>query len=141
MRACAQVGKGKVVRVSGIEGQGRTATVLLRGSNKLVLEEAERSLHDALCAHATHPSLCLTPEPLASSKGWCHTPCSREHARCTCYALRAPQVQHSGACKCSPVGWCKYLWAASQCDRWLGRHGTDLTKGHTPHQAILCVIS
>ena len=44
-----QVGKGKVVRVSGIQRQGRTATVLLRGSNKLVLEEAERSLHDALC--------------------------------------------------------------------------------------------
>lgn len=44
-----QVGKGKVVKVSGIAHQGRTATVLLRGSNKLVLEEAERSLHDALC--------------------------------------------------------------------------------------------
>jgi chaperonin GroEL (HSP60 family) len=45
----AQVGKGKVVRVSGIASQGRTATVLLRGGNKMVLEEAERSLHDALC--------------------------------------------------------------------------------------------
>ena len=44
-----QVGKGKVVKVTGIERAGRTATVLLRGSNKLVLEEAERSLHDALC--------------------------------------------------------------------------------------------
>ena len=30
-------------------GQGRTASVLLRGSNKMVLEEVERSLHDALC--------------------------------------------------------------------------------------------
>lgn len=44
-----QLGKGKVVKVHGIKGQGATATVLLRGSNKLVLEEAERSLHDALC--------------------------------------------------------------------------------------------
>ena len=44
-----QVGKGKIVKVSGIKDQGRTASVLLRGSNKLVLEEAERSLHDALC--------------------------------------------------------------------------------------------
>jgi len=35
--------------VTGILNQGRTATVLLRGSNKMVLEEAERSLHDALC--------------------------------------------------------------------------------------------
>ncbi|CAL5224628.1 g7345 [Coccomyxa viridis] len=43
------VGKGKVVKVTGIENPGRSATVLLRGSNKLVLEEAERSLHDALC--------------------------------------------------------------------------------------------
>ncbi len=43
------MGKGKVVKVSGIERASRTATVLLRGSNKMVLEEAERSLHDALC--------------------------------------------------------------------------------------------
>ncbi|KAK9814146.1 hypothetical protein WJX72_001254 [[Myrmecia] bisecta] len=43
------VGKGKVVKVTGIQDKGRTATVLLRGSNKLVLEEADRSLHDALC--------------------------------------------------------------------------------------------
>ncbi len=43
------MGKGKLVKVTGIERAGRTATVLLRGSNKLVLEEAERSLHDALC--------------------------------------------------------------------------------------------
>ncbi len=44
-----QVGKGRIVEVTGIKDIGRTATVLLRGSNKLVLEEAERSLHDALC--------------------------------------------------------------------------------------------
>jgi hypothetical protein len=44
-----QVGKGKVVKVTGVANPGRTATVLLRGSNKLVLEEADRSLHDALC--------------------------------------------------------------------------------------------
>ena len=45
----AEIGRGKVVKVTGIANKGRTATVLLRGSNKLVLEEAERSLHDALC--------------------------------------------------------------------------------------------
>ncbi len=45
----SQVGSSKVVRVHGIHNIGRTATVLLRGSNKLVLEEADRSLHDALC--------------------------------------------------------------------------------------------
>lgn len=43
------VGKSRVVRASGIKNQGATATVLLRGSNKLIIEEAERSLHDALC--------------------------------------------------------------------------------------------
>ena len=28
---------------------GRTITILMRGSNKLVLDEADRSIHDALC--------------------------------------------------------------------------------------------
>lgn len=45
-----QLGKGgKVVKITGIQDKGRTATVLLRGSNKLALAEADRSLHDALC--------------------------------------------------------------------------------------------
>lgn len=35
--------------MTGVASRGRTATLLLRGSNKLVLEEAERSVHDALC--------------------------------------------------------------------------------------------
>ena len=43
------VGGSKVVKFSGIENQANTSCVLLRGSNKLVLEEAERSLHDAQC--------------------------------------------------------------------------------------------
>lgn len=28
---------------------GKTVNILMRGSNKMVIEEAERSLHDALC--------------------------------------------------------------------------------------------
>ena len=28
---------------------GRTVTILMRGSNRLVLDEADRSVHDALC--------------------------------------------------------------------------------------------
>lgn len=44
-----QCGTGKIVKISGIQDQGRTVSVVVRGSNKLVLEEAERSLHDALC--------------------------------------------------------------------------------------------
>ncbi|KAI4374484.1 hypothetical protein MLD38_012472 [Melastoma candidum] len=42
-------GEGKVVKITGIKDMGRTTTVLVRGSNQLVLDEADRSLHDALC--------------------------------------------------------------------------------------------
>lgn len=41
-------GNSKVVKVLGCPGNG-TISVLLRGSNQLVLDEADRSLHDALC--------------------------------------------------------------------------------------------
>lgn len=44
-----QTGNSKFVKITGIQNEGHTVTVLVRGSNKLVLEEAERSLHDALC--------------------------------------------------------------------------------------------
>nr|AAP06342.1 similar to GenBank Accession Number AF271209 putative chaperonin containing t-complex polypeptide 1 CCT delta subunit in Aedes triseriatus [Schistosoma japonicum] len=37
------------VHITGIENRGRTMSILVRGSNKLMLDEAERSLHDALC--------------------------------------------------------------------------------------------
>jgi len=37
------------IKITGIQNHGKTVTVLVRGSNKLVLEEAGRSLHDALC--------------------------------------------------------------------------------------------
>jgi T-complex protein 1 subunit delta len=39
----------KVVRITGIKNRGRTVSILAMGSNQLVLEECERSLHDALC--------------------------------------------------------------------------------------------
>jgi len=39
----------RVVKVSKIKNPGRTVSVLCTGSNSLVLEESERSLHDALC--------------------------------------------------------------------------------------------
>lgn len=47
-----------MVKVTGVARQGATAGVLLRGSNKLVLDEAERSLHDALCVIR-----CLVQQP------------------------------------------------------------------------------
>lgn len=33
----------------GVPNKKDTISILLRGSNQLVLDEAERSLHDALC--------------------------------------------------------------------------------------------
>jgi len=40
---------GKIVKVTGVKNSGKTVSVLVRGSNKLILDEAERSLHDSLC--------------------------------------------------------------------------------------------
>lgn len=42
-------GGAKVIKVTGCPNQGQTVSVLLRGSNALLLEEADRSFHDALC--------------------------------------------------------------------------------------------
>ena len=39
----------RIVKISGVKNPGRTVSVLCMGSNSLVLEETERSLHDALC--------------------------------------------------------------------------------------------
>lgn len=39
----------RVVKFTGIENMGRTVTILMRGSNRMVLDEADRSVHDALC--------------------------------------------------------------------------------------------
>ena len=36
-------------QVTGLANPGHAVSILIRGSNKLVLEEADRSLHDALC--------------------------------------------------------------------------------------------
>ncbi|KAF9597201.1 hypothetical protein IFM89_016342 [Coptis chinensis] len=41
---------GKIVKITGIKDMGKdNDKVLVRGSNRLVPDEAERSLHDALC--------------------------------------------------------------------------------------------
>ena len=47
--ASVQCGADKMVKITGIQDMGNTVSVLCRGSNKLVIEEADRSLHDALC--------------------------------------------------------------------------------------------
>lgn len=39
----------KVVKITGVKNPGRTVSILAMGGNNLVVEECERSLHDALC--------------------------------------------------------------------------------------------
>lgn len=39
----------KVVKVTGVKAQARTVSLVVRGANTLILDEAERSLHDAQC--------------------------------------------------------------------------------------------
>ncbi|KYK53942.1 hypothetical protein DCS_08282 [Drechmeria coniospora] len=39
----------RMVKVTGAKATGKTVSVVVRGANSLILEEAERSLHDALC--------------------------------------------------------------------------------------------
>jgi len=45
----ASTSQGKIVKVTGVPNGGKIVTVFVRGSNSLVVDEAERSLHDALC--------------------------------------------------------------------------------------------
>ncbi|XP_019745229.1 T-complex protein 1 subunit delta [Hippocampus comes] len=42
-------GSGKLIKITGCANPGKTVSIVVRGSNKLVIEEAERSIHDALC--------------------------------------------------------------------------------------------
>jgi len=42
------IGEDKVIRFSGV-AKGEACTIVLRGASRHILDEAERSLHDALC--------------------------------------------------------------------------------------------
>ncbi|XP_074601884.1 chaperonin containing TCP1 subunit 4 [Brevipalpus obovatus] len=47
-----EISNTKVIRISGVKTtspSGKTVNIFLRASNRMMLEEAERSLHDALC--------------------------------------------------------------------------------------------
>lgn len=39
----------RVVKVTGVKNSSQTVSIVVRGANQLVLDEADRSLHDALC--------------------------------------------------------------------------------------------
>jgi len=40
---------GKLVKITGVKNPGKSVSIVVRGSNRMVLDEAERSVHDALC--------------------------------------------------------------------------------------------
>jgi T-complex protein 1 subunit delta len=47
-----EMGGSRIIKMSGMQSSstmGKTVNILLRGSNRMVMEEAERSLHDAMC--------------------------------------------------------------------------------------------
>lgn len=46
-----QASGSRIVKVTGVthKGAGQTVSIVCRGANSLILDEAERSLHDALC--------------------------------------------------------------------------------------------
>jgi len=44
-----QTGSSKIIKMTGVANPGKTVSVLVRGVNRLVVDEAERSIHDALC--------------------------------------------------------------------------------------------
>ena len=39
----------RIVKVTGTKSAGKTVSIVCRGANAMILDEAERSLHDALC--------------------------------------------------------------------------------------------
>ena len=41
--------ESKVVKITGVNPKAKTVSILMRASNSLVIDEADRSLHDALC--------------------------------------------------------------------------------------------
>jgi T-complex protein 1 subunit delta len=44
-----QTGQSKIVKMTGVANPGKTVSVVCRGVNNLIIDEAERSIHDALC--------------------------------------------------------------------------------------------
>jgi T-complex protein 1 subunit delta len=44
-----QASGARIVKVTGIKAAGQTVSIVCRGANALILDEAERSLHDAQC--------------------------------------------------------------------------------------------
>jgi T-complex protein 1 subunit delta len=86
---------GSVVKITGVKNPGKTVSVLVRGSNRLLLDEADRSVHDALCVirsllkqrylipggGAPEIELSIRLAKLADSMGGMAGYCIREYAK------------------------------------------------------------
>ncbi len=46
---CVLSDDSKIVKITGVAADAHTVSILVRGSNRLLVDEAERSIHDALC--------------------------------------------------------------------------------------------
>lgn len=40
---------GKIIKITGVKAQARAVSIILKGATRLLVDEAERSMHDALC--------------------------------------------------------------------------------------------
>lgn len=86
---------GSVVKMLGVKNSGKTVSVLVRGSNRLMIDEADRSVHDALCVvrclvkcrfliaggGAPETELALALAKYGESLGGPHGYCIKEYAR------------------------------------------------------------
>jgi len=61
-----QTSDSKVAKITGIPNMGKTVSILVRGSNKLVIDEADRSIHDSLCVVR-----CLVKKAISYCWRWC----------------------------------------------------------------------
>ncbi|KAH0479849.1 MAG: hypothetical protein KVP17_004672 [Porospora cf. gigantea B] len=85
----------RIARLTGVSGQ-KTVSVLLRGSNNMILDETERSFHDALCVvrsivksrrllpggGAPEMEICIQLEEFARKQVGLSQLCLREYAAC-----------------------------------------------------------
>ena len=81
----------RVVKMTGIENMGQTITILMRGSTKLTLDEADRSIHDALCVVRSIVKKrgrgCAEADRVEQESDWC--------AFILCESLRRGTGDHS----------------------------------------------
>ena len=84
----------RVVKITGVKNMGRTVSILAMGGNSLVLEECERSLHDALCVVR-----CLVKKRLVGFRllRFVHLPQTVEHSLAAVVHRRSmcPDCSHS----------------------------------------------